>query len=337
MAKIFLSHSSKDKNFVFQLGEDLKALGHEPWLDEWEIKVGECIPSKIDHAIGEANYVIIVLSPDAVESGWVEREWQSKYWDEIEQNKIFVLPVLLKDCKIPNLLKTKKYADFRNNYSAGFVKLMGAIAPVFESPSPTVNIQRDPKTTDISTLLGDVQSRTTTLSECLAKALDLALKYNFENLKSFCRHELGGWERSNLENKPKNVPKYRLIGAFIAPFAELNLQYFGWGQNTSAIFDFMRSDTENFYPRKMLRTESISQIESQIEKLPKPLEKSIITIHKPLNELMLDISAPDTSDPDISTSDHPVRVYARTSDLLGILDAVRNELTKMLLDLLPGE
>ena len=71
-------------------------------LDEWEIKVGECIPSKIDHAIGEADYVIIVLSPDAVESGWVEREWQSKYWDEIEQNKIFVLPVLLKDCKIPN-------------------------------------------------------------------------------------------------------------------------------------------------------------------------------------------------------------------------------------------
>ena len=88
MAKIFLSHSSKDKQFVFQLGEDLKALGHEPWLDEWEIKVGECIPSKIDHAIGEADYVIIVLSPDAVKSGWVEREWQSKYWDEIEQNRV---------------------------------------------------------------------------------------------------------------------------------------------------------------------------------------------------------------------------------------------------------
>ena len=304
----------------------------KPWLDEWEIKVGECIPSKIDHAIGEADYVIIVLSPDAVKSGWVDREWKAKYWDEIEQNETFVLPVLLRDCKIPNLLKPKKYADFRKNYSLGLVKLMGAIAPVFESQSPTVNIQRNPETTDISTLLGDVQSRTTTLSECLAKALDLALKYNFENLKNFCRHELGGWEKSNLENNPEDVPKYRLIEAFVAPFAELNFQYIGRDQNSSTIFDFMRRDTENFYPIKMLRTESISHIESNIKKSPKPLEKSVITIHKPLNELMLNISAPD-----LSTSDHPVRVYARTSDLLGILDAVRNELTKMLLDLLPGE
>ena len=332
MAKIFLSHSSKDKKFVYRLGEDLRALGHEPWLDEWEIKVGECIPSKIDHAIGEADYVIIILSPEAVESGWVEREWQSKYWDEIEQNKIFVLPVLLKDCKIPNLLKTKKYADFRNNYSAGFVKLMGAISPILGSSSSSIDIQRDPKTTDISALLSDVQSRTTTLSECLAKALDLALKYNFENLENFCRLELSGWEKSNLVNNPEDIPKYRFSEVFIAPFFELNLQYFGWGQNTSAIFDFMRRDTENFYPYKMLHTQSISSIESQIERLSGTLERNIITIHKTLNELMI-----NTSDPDTSVPDHPVRVYGKASDLLGILNATRAELTKMLLDLLPGE
>ncbi len=331
MAKIFLSHSSKDKNFVFRLGEDLSALGHEPWLDEWEIKVGECIPSEIDHAIEEADYVIIVLSPDAVESGWVEREWQSKYGDEIEQNETFVLPVLLKDCKIPNLLKPKKYADFRKNYSLGLVKLMGAIAPIFESQSPTIDLQRDPETTDISTLLSDVQSRTTTLSECLAKALDLALKYNFENLKNFCRHELGGWEKSNLVNDSENVPKYRFVEVFVTPYVELNFQYIGRDQNSSTIFDFMRRDTENFYPIKMLHTESISNIESKIEKSPKPLEKSIIMMHMPLNELMSNTS------PDTSVSDHPVRVYGKTSDLLGILDATRTELTKMLLDLLPGE
>ena len=327
MAKIFLSHSSKDKKFVYRLGEDLGALGHEPWLDEWEIKVGECIPSKIDHAIGEADYVIIVLSPDAVESGWVEREWQSKYWDEIEQNETFVLPVLLRDCKIPNLLKPKKYADFRKNYSLGLVKLMGAIAPVFESPSPTVNIQRNPETTDISALLGDVQSRTTTLSECLAKALDLALKYNFENLENFCRQELGGWESFNSVDNPENVPKYRLVEVFITPSVELNLQYFGWGQNPSTVFDFMRRDTENFYPIKMLHTQSISNIESLFEQSPRILEQGILILHNSMKEIMPDKSGPD----------YPVRVYAKPSDLLGILDATRTELTKMLLDLLPGK
>ena len=331
MAKIFLSHSSKNKKFVYRLGEDLRALDHEPWLDEWEIKVGECIPSKIDHAIGEADYVIIVLSPDAVKSGWVDREWKSKYWDEIEQNEIFVLPVLFRDCKIPNLLRTKKYADFRNNYSAGFVKLMGAITPVLESPSPTVDIQRDPKTTDISNLLSNVQSQTTALSECLAKALALALKYNFENLENFCRLELGGWEKSNRMNNLENIPKYRFSEVFIAPFVELNFQYFGWGQNTSAIFDFMRKDTKNFYPYKMLHAHPISFIESQVEKLSETPERHIFTIHKPLNEIMINTSGSDTP-----VSDHPVSVYGKATDLLGILHAIRAELTKLLLDLLPG-
>lgn len=147
MAKIFISHSSKDKKFVFQLGKDLRERGHEPWLDEWEIKVGECIPSKIDQAIGEADYVIIVLSPDAVNSGWVEREWQSKYWDEMKKNKTLVLPILISDCQLPNLLKTKKYADFRNDYRVGIANLIAAIAPVSESPSPIIETQQKPETT----------------------------------------------------------------------------------------------------------------------------------------------------------------------------------------------
>ncbi len=50
-------------------------------------------------------------------------------------------------------------------------------------------------------------------------------------------------------------------------------------------------------------------------------------MHNPMNELMPGTSAPD----------HPVRGYAKPSDLLGILNATRTELTKMLLDLLPGE
>jgi hypothetical protein len=38
MAKIFISHSSKDKEFVRQLKKDLEEFGHEIWLDEREIK-----------------------------------------------------------------------------------------------------------------------------------------------------------------------------------------------------------------------------------------------------------------------------------------------------------
>ena len=122
--KIFLSHSSKDKQFVRWLNIDLRNRGHNTWMDEWEIKVGDSIPKKISHGIEECDFVIVVLTKEAVKSNWVENEWQTKYWDEVNEGKVKVLPVLLEECKIPTFLKIKKYADFTRGYSEGFDDLL---------------------------------------------------------------------------------------------------------------------------------------------------------------------------------------------------------------------
>lgn len=106
---------------------DLEANGYIPWLDEWDIKVGESIPEKISNGLQEADFVIVILSEDSVSSKWVEREWQTKYWGEIEKGQVNVLPLLLKDCKIPELLKTKKYADFRGDFNSGLSSLLEAL------------------------------------------------------------------------------------------------------------------------------------------------------------------------------------------------------------------
>ncbi len=126
-SRIFISHSSEDKPFARWIATDLKASGHKPWLDEWEISVGESIPAKISLGVKEADFVIVILSENAVKSNWVEREWQNKYWDEVNSGKIHVLPVLYRDCEIPELLKTKKYADFRNSYNDGLEDVLSAI------------------------------------------------------------------------------------------------------------------------------------------------------------------------------------------------------------------
>ncbi len=116
-AQIFISHSSADKRFVRGLAVDLAALGHQPWLDEWEILVGESIPERIGAGIDDADFLIVVLSDSAVKSRWVENEWQAKYWTEANERRVTVLPLLLNDCQIPTLLRTKKYVDFRDDYS----------------------------------------------------------------------------------------------------------------------------------------------------------------------------------------------------------------------------
>lgn len=125
--KIFISHSSTDKPFARWIATDLKAAGHTPWLDEWDIEVGESIPKRVSEGIAGADFVIVVLSENAVNSKWVENEWHAKYWDEIESGKIHVLPALYKDCELPALLKTKKYADFRNSYNDGLYDILSAI------------------------------------------------------------------------------------------------------------------------------------------------------------------------------------------------------------------
>lgn len=127
-ARVFISHSSKDKQFARWIAVDLKNAGHRIWFDEWDIKVGESIPRKIGHGLDACDYVAVVLSKHAVESRWVENEWHAKYWDEIEKNKVMVLPVLKEGCTIPTLLKTKKYADFRSDYTQGLEDLMHALA-----------------------------------------------------------------------------------------------------------------------------------------------------------------------------------------------------------------
>lgn len=124
--KIFISYSSLDRIYANTLYVDLAELGHDPWIDTWDIKVGQSIPEKIQKALSVADYIIVLLSPNLVESKWVQAEWQTMYWNEIENNKVKVIPVLLNDCEIPEFLKVKKYADFREDYSKGFDLLVQA-------------------------------------------------------------------------------------------------------------------------------------------------------------------------------------------------------------------
>lgn len=122
-ARIFLSHSSADKSIAEKISNDLELLDYKVWLDKWEIQIGSSIPSNISKGLESADFVVILLSKKSVVSQWVDREWTAKYWHEIEDNKIKILPVLLEDCKIPGLLKGRMYADFRESYAVGFYKL----------------------------------------------------------------------------------------------------------------------------------------------------------------------------------------------------------------------
>jgi TIR domain len=138
--RVFISHSSKDKEFARWLAVDLANEGFIPWLDEWDIRIGESITSKINEGLNNCSAIILILSENSVESRWVEVEWQAKFWDEIQLGKILLFPVLLQNCAIPKLIQTKRYADFRgfeksSVYSQAIEELKESMVQLVEKAS----------------------------------------------------------------------------------------------------------------------------------------------------------------------------------------------------------
>lgn len=124
IGKVFISHSGKDKPFVDRLVSDLASHGVPVWYDKLDMKIGDSIPQKINEALLEAKYFLIVLSPNALESRWVKEELNAALMRQIASGGTFLLPVLYQECEIPPLLKHRNFADFRESYDKGIQDIL---------------------------------------------------------------------------------------------------------------------------------------------------------------------------------------------------------------------
>jgi hypothetical protein len=74
MPHIFISHASKDDDFVKQLVVTLESLNLSVWVDSRNLRGGDKLAPEVDRAIEQARSVIVVLSPNTVNSPWVRKE-----------------------------------------------------------------------------------------------------------------------------------------------------------------------------------------------------------------------------------------------------------------------
>lgn len=123
MACIFISYATPDRLFALQLAASIKQLGHAVWMDVAEIGVGDSLVRGINAGLSQAEYLIAVLSPHALQSAWVSHEWEVKSTEEIVQQRTMVLPVIIADCAIPVPFRHKRFVDFRQSYEVGFAQL----------------------------------------------------------------------------------------------------------------------------------------------------------------------------------------------------------------------
>lgn len=111
MNDLFISYSRKDTEFVGKLVEDLIASDISVWLDQREIDFGDLWEQKIQRALEKCDALMIILSPDSVNSRHVRDELSLS----IENGKK-IIPVMFRDCELPSELVPVNFADFRDNY-----------------------------------------------------------------------------------------------------------------------------------------------------------------------------------------------------------------------------
>jgi len=101
--KVMVSHAFEDKErFVVKFASNLRTESRiETWLDLWEIAPGESLVEKIyDEGLGEADVVIIILSPVSVEKPWVKEELAVATVKRIK-GQCRIIPIVIESCKIP--------------------------------------------------------------------------------------------------------------------------------------------------------------------------------------------------------------------------------------------
>lgn len=102
--KIFLSHALEDKEVVLEIYHKLKKEGFKPWLDKEDLKIGEEWSKMIPKEIRESDYCMVFLSKNSVSKrGYVQKEFKIalEVLDNIPSGKVFVLPVKLDNCEVP--------------------------------------------------------------------------------------------------------------------------------------------------------------------------------------------------------------------------------------------
>ncbi|WLE96791.1 MAG: toll/interleukin-1 receptor domain-containing protein [Candidatus Electrothrix communis] len=93
---IFISHSSQDDDIVKKLRQSLELHGQLPWVDSRELTGGDDLQARIEESIRTASHFLVVISLDALDSEWVERELEIAL-DEAKQREdgYKLIPLLL--------------------------------------------------------------------------------------------------------------------------------------------------------------------------------------------------------------------------------------------------
>jgi hypothetical protein len=112
--QIFLCHASEDKNTALDIYEHLRQEGFKPWLDKKDLLPGQFWREEIPKAIKASDFVLVFLSKVSVsKKGFVQKEFKLalEVLDEMPESRIFVIPVRIDNCEIPDKFSNLQWCN----------------------------------------------------------------------------------------------------------------------------------------------------------------------------------------------------------------------------------
>jgi hypothetical protein len=106
--RIFLCHSSGDKQVIRELFRRLRDDGFDPWLDEENLLPGQNWEQVIASVVRAVDVVTVCLSRESInKKGFVQKEikFALDVADEQPDGTIFLIPIKLEECDLPERLR----------------------------------------------------------------------------------------------------------------------------------------------------------------------------------------------------------------------------------------
>jgi DNA-binding NarL/FixJ family response regulator len=107
ITQIFLCYARLDQRKVDALYDKLSDLGFKPWMDKRDILPGEIWEAAIQKAIRRSDFFLACLSVNSVNRrGQIQKEIKKALdiWEEKLDSDIYLIPVRLEDCEVPESL-----------------------------------------------------------------------------------------------------------------------------------------------------------------------------------------------------------------------------------------
>ncbi|HEX9458981.1 MAG TPA: toll/interleukin-1 receptor domain-containing protein [Thermoanaerobaculia bacterium] len=127
---VLLCHSQKDKTAVLELAERLKSDGVKVWLDDWEIRAGDHVPSKIDKGVESSRVLLLCMSQHELDSKWTTYEtWVHRFRDPTSEERRFI-PIRLDNSDVKKSIEPFRHVDYRpGKRRAAYPALLAACLP----------------------------------------------------------------------------------------------------------------------------------------------------------------------------------------------------------------